>query len=267
MSPETTSIPDLVRGVRPHHAMVLVAHPDDGEFMCGGTVALLTRAGWTVDMLVATNGNKGTKDPRRTSQDLAAVREEEQRQAAAILGAREPIFLGFGDGELRDDDELRGLVVRELRRLRPSLVITWDGFRPGFNHRDHRNIGRATYDAIWPDSDDHLYFPEHRHEGLEPHRPEMMLLAGTLDPDVYVDIEPVLETKVAAVSEHVSQVGGRSAEQMLRGWRERAAAEAAARGEDGSGPTYREAFRVVTWQQPGIRRSAAQRRGRRAAAR
>lgn len=249
---DVVTVESLAGSLEPRRALVLTAHPDDSEFMCGGTVALLTGAGWAVDMLIATNGNKGTKDPRRTPQMLAAEREEEQREAARIIGANEPIFLGFGDGELKSDDELRGLVVRELRRLRPTLVVTWDGFRPGFNHRDHRNIGRATYDAIWPDTDDRLFFPEQiEDEGLEPHRPQLMLLGGATEPDVYVDIEPVLETKVQAVSAHVSQVG-RSAEQLLRFWRERAETEAEARGEDGSAlPRYREAFRRIEWpQQP-----------------
>ena len=261
---DVVAVEALTANVEERRAMVLTAHPDDSEFMCGGAVALLTAAGWTVDMLVATNGNKGTKDPRRTAQMLAAEREEEQREAARILGANEPIFLGFGDGELMADDELRGLVVRQLRRLRPMLVITWDGFRPGFNHRDHRRIGRATYDAIWPDTDDRLFFPEQiEDEGLEPHRPQMMLLGGATEPDVYVDIEPVLETKVRAVSAHVSQVG-RSAEQLLQFWRERAETEARQRGEDDSGlPRYREAFRRIEWpRQPRRRPRLRTRRAR-----
>ena len=241
------SLADSLDADEARSAMVLTAHPDDSEFMCGGTVALLTAAGWTVDMLIATNGNKGTKDPRRTPQMLAAEREEEQREAARIIGANEPIFLGFGDGALTADDELRGLVVRHLRRLRPTLVITWDGFRPGFNHRDHRHIGIATYDAIWPDTDDRLFFPDQIEEGLEPHRPRMMLLAGATEPDAYVDIEPVLETKVRAVSAHVSQVG-RSPEELMRMWRERAESEASSRGEDASSlPRYRESFRRIEW--------------------
>ena len=80
--------------------------------------------------MVATSGNKGTKDPAVTAQQLAGVREQEQRRAARILGAREPVFLGYPDGELVNDDELRGLIVRQVRRRRPELVITWDGFRP-----------------------------------------------------------------------------------------------------------------------------------------
>lgn len=237
---EATDLEELLADLDPRRALVMVAHPDDADFGSGGTMALLCRMGWEVDLLVATNGNKGTKDPRHTPQQLAAVREEEQRRAAAILGMNEPIFLGFPDGGVENDGELRGLLVRELRRLRPSLAITFDGFRAGFNHRDHREIGRAAYDAIYPASDDFLFFPEHREEGLEPHRPDMLLLSGAPDADVVVDIEPVLDLKVAAITAHVSQVGGRSAEEMLRWWRERAG--------PASNPRYRESFRKVTWE-------------------
>lgn len=243
-----TDLADLLADLEPRRALVMVAHPDDADFGCAGTMALLCQAGWEVDLLVATNGNKGTKDPDRTGQQLAAVREEEQRQAAAILGVNEPIFLGFPDGYVQADNELRGLLVRELRRLRPSLAITFDGFRAGFNHRDHREIGRAAYDAIYPAADDHLFYPEHREEGLEPHRPDMLLLSGAPDPDVVIDIEPVLDLKVAAITAHVSQVGGRSAEEMLRWWRERAG--------EGPGPRYRESFRSVTWERARSSRDA-----------
>ena len=239
-------VESLFGDLRPRRALVMVAHPDDADFACGGTMALLCRAGWEVDLLVATNGNKGTKDPRRTPQQLAAEREDEQRRAAAVLGVNEPVFLGFGDGELENDDELRGLLVRELRRLRPTLAITWDGFRPGFNHRDHRRVGRAAHDAIYPAADDHLFYPEHREEGLAPHRPDVLLLLGTPDPDVV--IEPALEAKVAAVSAHASQVGGRTSEEMLRWWRERAEGDAAQGGDAPSGPRYRESFRKVSWE-------------------
>ena len=255
-----TDVEVLFGDLTPRRALVMVAHPDDADFVCGGTMALLCRAGWEVDLLVATNGNKGTKDPRRTAQQLAAEREQEQRQAAAALGLNEPVFLGFGDGELDNDDELRGLLVRALRRLRPTLAITWDGYRPGFNHRDHRNVGRAAYDAIYPAADDHLFYPEHRDEGLAPHRPNVLLLAGAPDPDTVIDIEPALEAKVAAVSVHVSQVGGRSAEEMLRWWRERAETEAAERGEELAGPRYRESFKRVSWER--ARRSRGSRRRR-----
>ena len=249
---DIVAVEALTEDVEERRAMVLTAHPDDSEFMCGGTVALLTAAGWAVDMLIATNGNKGTKDPAVTPQHLAGVREEEQRRAAAILGAREPVFLGFPDGALRNDDELRGLVVRQLRVRRPELVVTWDGFRPGFNHRDHRRVGRATYDAIYPAADDHLYYPRHKEEELDPHRPAVLLLAGSDAPDLHVDIEPVLATKVRAVLAHSSQMGGRSPQDLMRLWRERAreqrraaAAAADAGAEEDVDPPFRESFRRV----------------------
>src|SRR3546814_2847225 len=96
---------------------------------------------------------------------LAGEREEEARHAAAILGASEPVFFGYYDGGTTNDDELRALLVRHIRRNRPELVITWYGFRPGFNHRDHRVAGQATYDPIYPSPDDHLSDPRAKEEG------------------------------------------------------------------------------------------------------
>jgi LmbE family N-acetylglucosaminyl deacetylase len=231
---------ELFELIEPKRAMVVMAHPDDCEFATGGTVAALCAAGWEVDIVVATSGNKGTKNPRVTGQQLAGTREEEQRAAARILGAREPVFFGFPDGALVNDDELRGLIVRQIRLRRPELMITWDGFRPGFNHRDHRRVGRATYDAVYPAADDHLYYPHDKEEGLQPHRPIVLLLAGATEPDFHVEVEHVLSTKVRAVLAHSSQMGRRSEEDMLRMWRERARTQAS---DDGRDPVFRESFR------------------------
>ena len=246
-APDLQSITDareFFDALEPKRAMAVFAHPDDCEFSSGGTIAVLCRAGWEVDIVVVTSGNKGTKDPRVTSQQLAGEREEEQRAAAKVLRAREPIFFGYPDGGAVNDDDLRRLIVTQIRRRRPELMITWDGFRPGFNHRDHREVGRATYDAIYPSSDDHLYYPEDKEDGLLPHRPLAMLLAGTDQPDFHVDIEPVLRTKVRAVLAHTSQMGGRTEAEMLRMWRERQRAA----GEDESQPRLRESFKRVIYR-------------------
>lgn len=226
----------------PKRALCVFAHPDDLEFTSGGTVAKLCKEGWDVHIVVTTSGNKGTKDPTLTAQDLAGVREEEQRHASRILGAHEPVFLGFPDGYIRNDDELRGLIVRQIRLHRPELVMTWDGFRPGFNHSDHRYTGQATYDAIYPAADDHLYYPLDKEEGLEPHRPVAMLLTGTPNPDYHVDIEPVFRTKIRAVLAHASQIRGRSEAEMAKMYRERAKA---AREAGQEGPAMRESFTKV----------------------
>ncbi|TAK74807.1 MAG: PIG-L family deacetylase [Dehalococcoidia bacterium] len=242
MAPEIDMDADFITELTakvPRRALAIFAHPDDAEFSCGGTLALLARLGWNVDVLVTTSGNKGTKDPGVTPQFLAGEREEEQRRASAILGANEPVFLGFPDGYVAADNELRGLIVRHIRLTRPELVITWDGFRPGFNHRDHRYTGQATYDAIYPAADDHLYYPLDKEEELEPHRPVALLLSGPGEPNYHVDIEPVLRTKIRAILAHTSQMRGRTEREMLEMYRERAK-QAREGGLDG--PVHRESF-------------------------
>ena len=232
-------------------AMVVMAHPDDNEFVCGGTVALLAELDWDIQIIVTTSGNKGTKEIGMTGQRLAAIREEEQRSAAQILGAQEPTFFGFPDGYIENSNELRGLIVRQIRIHRPSLVITWDGFRPGFNHRDHRRTGRATYDAIYPAADDHLYYPRDKEEGLEPFRPSVLMLAGSNDPDCHVNISQVIATKIRAVMAHRSQVGERDENAILERYRNRAIEEARRADrefdpEDKTEPlVFTESFRIV----------------------
>lgn len=225
-------------------ALCIFAHPDDLEFTCGGAVAKLALDGWSIDIVITTSGNKGTKDPNVTGQQLAGEREQESRAAAFILKANEPKFLGFPDGMLHANDELRELLVREIRRLRPELVITWDGFRPGFNHRDHRVTGISTYDAIYPAADDHLFYPDHKDEGLQPHRPSAMLLAGTDEPDYHIDIEPFMDIKISALLAHVSQMGGRDAEGLRRMYQERIQASTPG-GDSANLPKLRESFKKV----------------------
>jgi LmbE family N-acetylglucosaminyl deacetylase len=200
--------------------MVIFAHPDDAEFTCGGTVAKWCAQGWTVYYVLATSGDKGTHE-NMGPQQLAAVREQEQRDACRVLGVKDVIFLGFPDGFLQPDAELRGQVVRLLRQYRPDVVITWDGFRKNFNHVDHRAVGIAVRDAVYPAVRDHLYYPEHAADGLPPHQVNEMLLAGTDDADYDVDITAHMETKMEAVLCHTSQLGGRTKEEVRKLWTER----------------------------------------------
>jgi LmbE family N-acetylglucosaminyl deacetylase len=206
----------------PARAMVVVAHPDDAEFLCSGTVAKWCAEGWDVYYVVVTSGDKGTHDETMSSERLAAIRDEEQRAACRVLGVKECILLGYADGFTSESQELRGQIVRLLRRYRPDVVITWDGFRGTFNHRDHRNVGVATMDAIYPIVRDRLYYQQHEEDGLASHQVNEVLLAGAADPDYVVDITDHWETKVDAILCHTSQVGGRTKEDFLK---ERAARE------------------------------------------
>ncbi|MDZ7727520.1 MAG: PIG-L deacetylase family protein [Dehalococcoidia bacterium] len=200
----------------PGTAMVIMAHPDDAEFLCGGTVARWCAEGWDIRYVVVTGGDKGTRDDTMHPEKLAAIREEEQRAACRLLGVTECIFLGYPDGFTVDDEELRGQIVRLLRRHRPDVVITWDGYRGTFNHRDHRNIGVVVADAIYPLVRDRLFFPRDEEDGLPAHEVNEVLLAGSTNPDYTVDVTDHWETKVDAILCHTSQIGGRTKEDFVR---------------------------------------------------
>ncbi len=224
--------------------LVIVAHPDDPEFSCGGTVAKWVRQGVEVMYLICTNGDKGTADPALTSDKLAEIRAQEQRGAAERLGVQEVIFLGYPDAELVANLELRRKLVRYIRQFRPHTVITSDPtpyyFPSGhLTHPDHRAAGEAALAAVFPSARDRLYFPELLEEGLEPHRVGEVLLAGSLEPDYWVDITDSVEDKIAALREHKSQTGKRKdLGQRLR--------ERAARVAQGKGMAYAEAFKRLT---------------------
>jgi|SRR5581483_11344181 len=199
----------------PKTLMAIMAHPDDIDFTSAGTIAKFCAEGWTVYYVLVTSGDKGTHEDL-TRQELAAMREQEQREAAAVLGVKEVIFLGYPDGWVQATPELRGQIVRLLRKYKVDVVLTWDGFRPGFNHVDHRNVGIAARDAVYPAVRDHLYYEELMAEGLEAHRVNDMLLAGSDSPDYFVDITRFIEKKVDAILCHRSQVATRDREEMLK---------------------------------------------------
>lgn len=189
-------------------ALIVVAHPDDVESHCGGTVARLTATGCRVVLAVCTSGDKGSRDPRAVPSEIAARREAEQRAAAAILGIAGVAFLGWPDGEARDGPELRGQIVRLVRLHRPELVISHDPEHPWpaySAHRDHRAVGRATLDALYPDARDPLYYPEQIAEGLTPHLTPEAWLIMSQQPDLFVDVGEVFERKLAARLAHASQ--------------------------------------------------------------
>lgn len=205
----------------PGRAMVIMAHPDDAEFLCSGTVAKWCAEGWDVFYVLVTGGDKGTHDLTMHPEKLAAIREEEQREACRVLGVKECVFLGYPDGFTSESAELRGQIVRLLRQYKPDVVITWDAFRGTFNHRDHRNVGQATMDAVYPIVRDRLFYQHHEDEGLESHQVNEILLAGAADPDYTVDITDHWETKVAAILCHTSQIGERTAETFKKEREER----------------------------------------------
>lgn len=204
--------------------LVVLAHPDDPEFFCGGTVARWITEGRRVTYCLLTRGDKGS-DVVIDTHELAQLREKEQRAAAAELGVEEVLFLDFPDGYLTPNIELRRDIVRVIRQVKPDVVVTCDptNLFPSsryFNHADHRAAGLATLDAIYPAARSALYFPELLHEeGLEPHRVNEVYVAGTQNPDLNVDITDYFDQKIAALRHHHSQLSQR--DDLEEGLRER----------------------------------------------
>ena len=190
--------------------MVVTAHPDDPEFLAGGTVAKLAKEGREVTYVIVTNGNKGSGDRTMISERLAPIREDEQRRAARVLGVEHVEFLGYEDGEVEDTRSLRRDVTRHVRRWQPDLVITQNPNRtynnfPGW-HRDHRITGGVVLDCVYPLARDHLSFPELLPE-YEPHQVREVYLIQWEQPSLVVDITGTMDIKLKAIACHASQLG------------------------------------------------------------
>jgi len=194
---------------RIQRVLVVTAHPDDSEFGAGGTVAKLVKEGKQVSYCILTNGNKGSGDRSMTPERLVKIREEEQRNAARVLGVEAIDFLGFPDCELEDTRESRMAVTASIRRHRPDLVIAQNPMRTrnlGASHRDHRTAAGIALDCVYPLARDHLAFPELMAQGLEPHKVKEVHLMWWETPEVVVDISDTIDLKLKALACHASQM-------------------------------------------------------------
>lgn len=203
----------------PDPVLTLCAHPDDTEVHAGGTIARLVRVGKRVACVLATSGNRGTGDPTKTMDAVAATREAEQRVASAALGVGDVTFLRFDDGDLMfHAHALRERFIRLIRQKRPRTVITHDPW-PGNGSQDacsvypdHLTTGLAAFQAAYICAPGPLFHPEHLREGLTPWKPEVLYLIMSGNPDTFVDVAPTWTSKWEAVRQHRSQ--GRDAEGM-----------------------------------------------------
>lgn len=190
-------------------ALVIVAHPDDAEFGCAGTVALWTAAGVAVTYVICTDGAQGSADPNLKASQLAATRQREQLAAAEVLGVEHVEFLGHPDGGLVADVELRRELTRAIRKFRPDLVVCQNAVRHyanlGGNHPDHLASGQAAIEAVYPFARNPYAFPELLLEGLPPHTVREVWVTGTETPDHFVDVSQTLERKLEALRCHRSQ--------------------------------------------------------------
>jgi LmbE family N-acetylglucosaminyl deacetylase len=193
-------------------ALVVVAHCDDGEWMFGGTVAKLTTAGATVHYVVVTDGASGGIDLSISDLELAATRQAEQQAAAEVLGVSTVTFLGYHNDELELSVGLKRDLVRQIRRTKPELVLTWTPYRNpdapiDWSHGDHLVVGEATLRAVYPEALMPRIHPGLADEGLEPHTVQEVWYPAMSDADCYIDVTGVVQTKMDAVWCHWSQNG------------------------------------------------------------
>lgn len=204
--------------------MAIAAHPDDIESWCAGTLARAIDAGAEARLLLVTSGEHGSSDPRDEPSSVGPRREAEARAAAAILGITDVAFLRYPDGEVEDTRALRGDLVAWIRCWRPDVLFTHDPEHPVppyTTHRDHRVVGRAGLDAVYPLARDRLAFAEQTRAGLAPHAVGSVWLFASSIAEVYVDITARFERKIAARLAHVSQTPDPAA--LPASWRGRAA--------------------------------------------
>jgi len=194
-------------------ALCIVAHPDDIEFYCGGTVLKMTSRGVLVDFVLATSGDKRARDVSKSRAKMARIREREQEAAAYILGVKRVAFLRHPDAELVENLELREEFVREIRESKPDVLFTFDPNVAYRYHPDHRVVGRVAIDAAWPCARDPLTYPK---AGAPHETKEVWCFAGE-HPTLEIDVSDVLEAKIEARLAHASQTG--SAAGLRRRWR------------------------------------------------
>jgi len=227
----------------PESAMAIMAHPDDIEFTCVGTLARWAKAGSRIIYVLCTSGDVGIDKPGMTREQATEIREAESRQAAEIAGAHDIVFLREPDGLLVATLELRKRLVREIRRYKPEVVVTgdptslWSG-DDYINHPDHRAAATAAIEAVFPAAGQPHVFQELENEGLCAHKVRKVYATSWEHVDQYVSIAKTIKIKVAALRAHKSQMGDWDPEPMIKEW--------AAKSAKGKEMRYAESFRVVT---------------------
>jgi bacillithiol biosynthesis deacetylase BshB1 len=181
----------------------IVAHPDDTELTCGGTVIKMAQAGYKVGVLDLTAGESGTRGS-------APLREREAAKAAKVLGLAHRENLYLPDAGIEDKREYKLKIAQRIRALRPRTVILpyWEG-----RHPDHSMTGRIGYEACFLAGLSRLPL-----EG-RPFRPHKIIYATyyvpAVRPTFVVDITAQLEKKLKAILCYSSQFSPRQDTQNL----------------------------------------------------
>ena len=203
-----------------------MAHPDDCDFGAGGTIAHWTSQGIEVSYCIITNGDQGGEESGIPVEEMAKVRQQEQRDAGKALGVTDITYLNYRDGWLMPSIELRKEIVKAIRIAKPDRMVVqspernWE--RIYSSHPDHLAAGETAIQAVYPDARNPFAFPELKAAGLEPWRVREVWITGSPTPNHFVDISETFSKKMAALHAHVSQTAhNKELENMVRSWGER----------------------------------------------
>jgi LmbE family N-acetylglucosaminyl deacetylase len=190
--------------------LAVAAHPDDLDFSAAGTIACWTEAGLEVVYCIVTDGDAGGFDEDFPRAEMPARRRAEQVAAAKCVGVHDVRFLGYPDGRVEASLDLRRDLARVIRQVRPDRVLCPSPERSyvriGVGHPDHRAVGAAALDAVYPDARNPFAFPELRErESLAAWTVREVWIAGGPDPNHYVDVTGTYRRKLAALRAHESQ--------------------------------------------------------------
>ena len=196
----------------PKKILVILAHPDDPEFFCGGTISKWIKEGNSVHYLLMTHGEKGINANFNESHNIVGIREQEQLEAGKILGVESIAYLDFIDGMIVPDLKARKEVVSAIRDIMPDVVVTCDPtnyYMNGtyINHPDHRAAGQIVIDTVFPAVQNELYFPDLVEAGLQPHFIEEVWISLPKDVNTVIDVSETWADKMAALEAHKSQIG------------------------------------------------------------
>ena len=192
--------------------LAIAAHPDDLDFGAAGTIATWTSAGIDVVYCIVTDGDAGGFDETFPRTEMGPLRRAEQTAAAKCVGVHDVRFLGYPDGRVEPTIGLRRDLARVIRQVRPERVVCpspeRNYARVGTSHPDHRAVGSAALDAVYPDARNPFAFPELvGDEGLAAWAVREVWIAGSPAPNHYVDVTGTFPRKIAALRAHESQTG------------------------------------------------------------
>ena len=203
-----------------------MAHPDDCDFGAGGTIAQWSAKGIHVSYCIITNGDQGGEESGIPLEEMAQVRQKEQRDAGAMLGVSDITYLNYRDGWLMPSIELRKEIVKAIRIAKPDRMLVqspernWE--RIFASHPDHLAAGETAIQAVYPDARNPYAFTDLKDAGFEPWRVREVWMTGSPTPNHFVDITKSFDKKMAALHAHVSQTAhNKELENMVRSWGER----------------------------------------------